>query len=74
VAFVLEKILAIAPLLLRFFLRARSRKRSVFAPDLGEFILTSLLRRRLHDPVPDQGRKPVLRDESAAVAGKKVPP
>jgi nickel superoxide dismutase len=42
-AFVLGKILAIALLLLRFFLRARSRLRSAFAPGLGKVISTSPL-------------------------------
>jgi len=42
-AFVLGKILAIALLLLRFFLRARSRLRSAFAPELGKVIFTSVL-------------------------------
>ena len=45
-AFVLGKILAIALLLPRFFLRARSRSRSAFAPGLGNVISSSLLNER----------------------------
>jgi hypothetical protein len=44
-AFVLGKILAIALLLLRFFLWARSRLRSALAPELGKVISASRLSR-----------------------------